>query len=382
MSAQATVNMFYAGNFADMDTDESDWDTENPGAVLQTFDDLVITELVEYDTDHDGVIYDDEAGTSDYVQYDTGAGTQNVALDSSSLYDADILLGDGSTMSVPVLVLQTTNGDVFISEYPTNSLDGLSIQSISLTNLNDSNAGGINLGQSNVQNARVVCFAEGTLIATTQGQVAVETLVPGDVVLTLDHGPQTIRWTRSDLHTIDPSDDGASPVLIAVGALAAGVPATDLIVSPQHRVFVGGHRHLQDIFPDEAFVPAKALTSLPKIRFMNGKKQITWVHFACDDHEVVLANGALAESLLLGPMVVNGLSVREKIAVARVFGMPRDGEAALNGPPARTCLTVKQVRGIIENARANKRTIRRAARAADGAEMKAARCGRDIETVA
>lgn len=388
MTTQMTVNMFYAGNFADMDTDETDWDSENPSIILQTFDALVITEVTEVDTDDDDVISDDEAGKSDYVQYDAGAGPQSAALDSTAMYNADVLLGDGTTMSIPVLVVQTTNGDVFISEYPTDPLDGLSIQSITLTSEISSSASGINQGVSNVQNAKIVCFAEGTLIATSKGQVAVETLRAGDVVLTLDHGPQIIRWTRSDPQTIDRSEHGTAPVLIAAGALGAGFPATDLIVSPQHRVFVGGHGHLQDFFDGEAFVPAKALTSLPKIRFMKGKSEITWVHLACDNHEVVLANGALTETLLLGPMVVNGLTMLEKIAVTQIFGLPKVADAPLNGNAARPCMTVKQAKGLINQARGKSSSTRRTAIVTGHAvtmgqlSADAASCGYDVDTAA
>ena len=164
MTTISTVEMFYIGNFADMDTDESDWDNENPNVVLGTHDDLAITEVTEVDVNDDGVINDDEYGTGDYLSYDTGSGVTNVNLDSSSLYNADILLGDGSTMSVRVLVIQAANGDVFISEFPAEPLDGLSIQSISLVSLDTSEAAGINAGASDVQNASVVCYAAGTMI--------------------------------------------------------------------------------------------------------------------------------------------------------------------------------------------------------------------------
>ncbi len=194
MPTTSTVQMFYAGNFADMDTFEGNQTNEQPDNVLGTYDDLAITSVSEVDVDDDGVIYDDEYGTGDYLSYDPGGGTVNSALDSSSLYNADILLGDGSTMSVPVLVLQTANGDVFISEFPGNPLDGLAIQSISLVSLNTSDASGINLGASDVQGATIVCFATGTKIATQHGEMPVKTLKVGDMVMTLDHGLQPIRW--------------------------------------------------------------------------------------------------------------------------------------------------------------------------------------------
>jgi hypothetical protein len=97
MSTTSTVQMFYAGNFADMDTFEGNQTNEQPDYVLGTHDDLVVTSVSEVDVDEDGVIYDDEYGTGDYLRYDLGTGTATTALDSTSLYNADILLGDGPT---------------------------------------------------------------------------------------------------------------------------------------------------------------------------------------------------------------------------------------------------------------------------------------------
>ena len=101
-------------------------------------------------------------------------------------------------------------------------------------------------------------------------------------------------------------------------------------------------------FKAESFAPAKALTALQGIRHMKGKQTITWIHFSCDRHEVVIANGCLSESLLLGPMVVNGLTGMERKALSDIFGLASAPDAALNGPPARECLKVGKVRRHLE----------------------------------
>lgn len=351
MSTTSTVQMFYAGNFADMDTFEGNQTNEQPGYVLGTYDDLVITAVSEVDVDDDNVIYDNEYATGDYLRYDVGGGTVSTALDSTSLYNANILLGDGSTMSVPVLVIQAANGDVFISEYPANPLDGLAIQSISVLSLNTSDAAGLNRGASNVQNATIVCFALGTLIATQCGEVSVETLKVGDMVMTLDHGLQPIRWIHFHECPLDGVERSAKPMLIAAGSIRQGVPSRDLIVSPNHRILVGGAGQLAMDFDDEALVAAKALTSLSGVRHMAGKRHITWVHFACDRHEVVIANGCLTESLLLGPMVMQGLTAKERRDVEAIFGARTAATEALNGPPARVCLPFQQVQRALKSRR-------------------------------
>lgn len=47
-----------------------------------------------------------------------------------------------------------------------------------------------------IEEINVVCFAAGTLIATLSGPVAIEALRAGDMVTTLDHDEQPIRWDR------------------------------------------------------------------------------------------------------------------------------------------------------------------------------------------
>jgi hypothetical protein len=188
------------------------------------------------------------------------------------------------------------------------------------------------------------CYAPGTMIDTLDGPRPVETLQIGDLVETLDHGPQAIRWTSCRTHPLEDADTDAKPVQIKAGALGRNLPAHDLIVSRQHRILVGGGGQLHQVFASEVFAPAKSLTRVPGIRHMKGKAQITWIHFTCGQHEVVTANGCLSESLLLGPMVVNGLTAPERQAVTEVFGLAPTPDAAVNGPPARECLTVGAVK--------------------------------------
>ena len=88
---------------------------------------------------------------------------------------------------------------------------------------------------------------------------------------------------------------------------------------------------------------------------MKGKENITWVHFACEQHEVVIANGCMSESLLLGPMAVNGLTAPERKSVIDIFGSRSTLGKALNGPPARECLTVGAVQRQLANSLEKKR---------------------------
>ena len=197
----------------------------------------------------------------------------------------------------------------------------------------------------------VVCFAEGTMIETADGPRRVEDISADDVVMTEDKGAQSVTWTRAKWHPIERGDDADYPVLIAAGALGPNRPAADLIVSPQHRILVGGQGQLEALFSDEVLVPAKALVSLPGIRQMKGKKGIRWVHFALEAHELVQANGCVTESLLLGPMVTNGLTADENDQLQKIYGpIPEDG-SAMNGEPVRPLMGAGKARRAIDATR-------------------------------
>ncbi|MEZ5716615.1 MAG: Hint domain-containing protein [Paracoccaceae bacterium] len=74
-----------------------------------------------------------------------------------------------------------------------------------------------------------ICFARGTLIETPAGPQAIETLKAGDLVNTLDAGPQTIRWIGGHSSAaIGPN----APIRIKAGTLGN---VRDLWVSQNHR---------------------------------------------------------------------------------------------------------------------------------------------------
>ena len=91
----------------------------------------------------------------------------------------------------------------------------------------------------------VVCYARGTMIRTPDGELPVEKLRPGKQVITLVDGqevPQTVTWLghrRIDL-TTHPRPETVAPIRIEHDAFADGMPHRDLLVSPDHAIFVDG----------------------------------------------------------------------------------------------------------------------------------------------
>lgn len=145
----------------------------------------------------------------------------------------------------------------------------------------------------------VPCFAAGTLIATPRGEVPIETLKPGDAVLTLDDGPQVLRHVSH--HAFRAVDLAARaqlrPIRIEARALGNHSP---LLVSRQHAMLLA---------PRGVLVRAIHLTRHDdgRFRIMKGCRRIDYHHLLFDRHQIVFANGAPAESLL--PDGRAGLSV-------------------------------------------------------------------------
>lgn len=167
----------------------------------------------------------------------------------------------------------------------------------------------------------IICFAEGTLIETDRGPMPVEGLSVGDLVQTQDHGLQPIRWIgRRNLDTLDLARvPTLRPVRVSRGALGGGVPASDLILSPQHRVQIEGWRAQLLLGEDRVLVPIGHLENGRTIRTIRDAPGVTYFHLLFDAHEIITANGALAESLFLGEMAIGALAPAAAAEIGALF---------------------------------------------------------------
>jgi Ca2+-binding RTX toxin-like protein len=182
----------------------------------------------------------------------------------------------------------------------------------------------------NIENV-VPCFTPGTLIATPKGEVPVELLQVGDLIITRDNGIQEIRWTGSkalswaDLN-LNPH---LKPVLIRQGSLGHGLPERDMLVSPNHRMLVANDRTALYFDEHEVLVAAKHLISGNGIHAIDSSGT-TYLHFMFDRHEVVLANGAWTESFQPGDMTLKGMGNAQRSEIFDLFPELKSA-AGLNG---------------------------------------------------
>jgi autotransporter passenger strand-loop-strand repeat protein len=134
----------------------------------------------------------------------------------------------------------------------------------------------------------MLCFYPGTRIATPNGDVTVENLSRGDMVLT-ENGPLPIRWigtSQASTRFADPLR--VLPIRIRAGALGLGLPRRDLLLSPDHAIFLDG-----------ILVQAGALVNGQNIiREKNVPETFTYYHVELATHELLSAEGVKAETFV------------------------------------------------------------------------------------
>ncbi|WP_114285775.1 Hint domain-containing protein [Candidatus Halocynthiibacter alkanivorans] len=182
-------------------------------------------------------------------------------------------------------------------------------------------AGTAEVGQGvfNVNAANVACFANGSQIPTPAGEVAVEELKKGDLVVTRDRGACRIRLVVQRKLTFTDATSKHRPVEFKPGCLGNGLPRRTLCVSPQHRMLISASSGIGAFGGEDVLVPAKGLLGLRGVRQKHGCRQVEYFHLVFDRHEVVFSEGAATESLFPGPVAMAGLSASVQQELYDIF---------------------------------------------------------------
>jgi hypothetical protein len=272
------------------------------GTELKTFD----LELTDVDKDGDigpGDTINGEKVTASYlgdkISVDFGDGP--VAVSGVTFY-----LGDGT--------------QVFMATDGTQLQDGVATGSKWVNNSTDVPVGSIT----------PPCFVAGTLIRTSRGEVPVESLQPGDMVETRDHGLQPVRWVG---HRTLPGNGAFAPIRFAPEALGGRRP---LFVSPQHRMLLDDGRLELMFGAPELLASACHLVNGDTIRIAP-RVLVTYVHLLFDRHEIVFAEGLPSESFHPGAEGVQGFGPGTRDELLDLFPDLEDVSAQY-GPCARRVL--------------------------------------------
>ena len=132
------------------------------------------------------------------------------------------------------------------------------------------------------------CFAAGTRIATAKGHRAVEELQVGELVMTASGGMGPAIWIghRNVDCASHPKPESVWPVRVRAGAFGPGRPARDLMLSPDHSIYLDGA-----LVPVYLLIDDIHITQVPV-------DAVSYWHVELPRHEVILAEGLAVESFL------------------------------------------------------------------------------------
>lgn len=183
------------------------------------------------------------------------------------------------------------------------------------------------------------CFVRGTSIMTPKGPVAIEQLKAGDLVVTKDNSVQPICWIGSATAKAKGSRGlrRRAPIRIQAGALGAGIPQTDILVSPQHRMLIGNALTKLMFEQSEVLVPARHLVNGSTITVASDILEVEYFHMLFDTHQIVYAEGCPSESFHPGHQGVDAFAKETRAEILSLFPQLAIDEATY-GPATRYSL--------------------------------------------
>ena len=279
-----------------------------------------------------------------------------------TVHDED---GNASERVETGVLIQMSNGDLFMRPALDTVDDWDGIDTISKIEIVSVQPWGNNMYPATIGfnvgifETEVVCFVRGTLIECGDGPRAVESLKIGDLVRTADNGLKPLRWIASQKLSAElTTDPRLRPIRIRAGALGEGVPSSDLMVSPQHRILVRSKIADRLFGALEVLVAAKQLLALDGVEIADEVEGVEYFHFAFDQHEIVIANGTETESLYPGPEALKSIKESAREELFAIFPdlreqreMPISARQLTPGRAARNLAArhAKHARPLIDN---------------------------------
>ena len=179
------------------------------------------------------------------------------------------------------------------------------------------------------------CYAHGTRLATERGEIAIETLRVGDRLLLAEGGVAPAIWIGRRVVEWRGQRwrERARQVRILAGAFGPGRPRRDLVVSPNHALFLDG-----------VLIPARCLVDGTRV-ILEEVELIEWWHVELPGHAAILAEGLPAESYLdIGNRALFGVGVGVGLARRKVADVARLWEAAACVPLVSTGARLAEAR--------------------------------------
>lgn len=273
-------------------------DSQYDSAILIGADSVQTTIVAVDDT---ASVYSDHATTLSVLGNDinSAGGTLTVT------HINGVAVVPGQTVTLPSGDQVTLNADMTLTFTADHDAD-----EVAFTYTISNGAGKTDVGMITVDT--IPCFVVGTLILTPRGEVAVESLMPGDLVCTKDAGPQPLRW----IGRRSVAAEGAfAPIRIEAGTFGNHRALT---VSPLHRVLIDDRRAELLFGEAEVLVAARDLVDDARVRPVPGGT-VEYVHLLFDEHQVVFSEGLPTESFLPGPQMAHSFEAEIVAEICTLF---------------------------------------------------------------
>lgn len=341
-----TFNALYLGNFASIDTYEGNHTAENAHSLVgESFGDAsspLADSMVQLaQVGSPGGYYNmDNEKANETFSIDNGSAQ---TFDGVAVYNATITYFDGTTANITAVVFQDVNGETYLapeafSNEDQDALEAGPIQNLSLNSLSGKDWSGMYTSRETWE--MVPCFVAGTLITTATGNRPVEDLKPGDMILTMDHGFQPLRWIGG--RSVKAAG-ALAPVRFAPGAMGN---EGALFVSPQHRMLVSGWRVELNFGDEEVLVPAHSLVNGDTIVQVPGG-EVTYMHLLFDQHEIVYGAGIPSESFMPGEQGMSSMEQAVQDEIYALFPELRTEGFDAYGVDARPSIKPREARVLI-----------------------------------
>ncbi|ABF61918.1 Iron-regulated protein frpC (plasmid) [Ruegeria sp. TM1040] len=341
-----------------------------PGTVLDTRSGFQNISATDYDALRAATAFNDTIDGGDGNDtIEGGRGNDAITVGRGDIAtggaDADTFTLDfGQTSTDGSMVVTIDGSTTEIDGVDNDSLDLTGFGTFTLTQTTDTDgnstsgtavyADGTTVNFTEIENL-IVCFAKGTQIKTSDGIRDIESLQVGDKLVTKDNGLQSIRWIGKRTLSEDKLDahPKLKPIRIKAGALGEGMPSRDLIVSPQHRIVVRSKIAIRMFDTQEILVPAKHLIGLQDVSIAAEMREVTYYHLLCDNHEIIEADGAFAETLYTGTEAMKAMSPEALEEIMLILG----DQFSTRRPLARFTPKGRQAKKLIERHIKNDRAV-------------------------
>mgnify|MGYP002628511486 FL=1 len=190
-------------------------------------------------------------------------------------------------------------------------------------------------------------LARGTIMATKEGPVAVEDLLPGMKIETRDAGYQPLLWigTMTLASQTPLAHMPARLFRVPVDSFGPSRPMPDLMLAPHARLLHRSPKLRSALHYDSALTPITAFEDGQTVIRIAPVSPVRVYHLAFRDHHILRANGLEIESFHPGPDLINRIGGDSLRLFTSFF--PHIQAASDFGPMVAPHLSVEEYEAVV-----------------------------------